>query len=484
MNDIKLVLFRLSNPIARFALVSVFVATLTSACSSDPGSRNQPNTESSGPAITTNSVSDNPDTGSSDNAVGGSFQISLDRSSLALTEGGAAMACGINAIRQGGQSSPITLALRGNSPSDENNLRWTFSDEQLDTSESSASVTIELGIARSAIMPQTRSFTVVATDGSTTQNATIQLDISPTTRPDVYLLIGQSNMVGFSLPGARESDSGEADATDARIFQLNVTGNDPTNFPSPAAFTNSSTVANPGARSVLALDPLHDGFDFSINSKESTRIGLGLSFARAMLSNTTSNLYLVPSAWSDTGFCQTDTLLYPGQGWNATQPDDTDNFAGTLLHDRALTRLNLTLQETGGIFRGILWHQGEADSNDAVCAAAYESNLSALVASLRSLAQVDARGPQARGAAADIPFIVGTMSRGEEFADFSAPKQQVDGVHRIVSSIIPFAATVINDDLVPPAFPCGQGSCIHFGATALREMGSRYAERMLEVQRR
>jgi len=291
-------------------------------------------------------------------------------------------------------------------------------------------------------------------------------------------------MVGSSLPNARESDEGEPDAPNGRVFQLNVTGNDGTNFPNPAAFSNENSVANPDALIVTALDPLHDGFDFSINGKENTRIGLGLTFAKSMLPSTTANVILVPAAWSDTGFCKTETNIYPGAGWHASPPSDTTNFAGTLLHDRALTRLNLTLRESGGIFRGILWHQGEADSNSDACAARYEQNLKDLVASIRTNARVDARGPQARGSAADIPFIAGTMSRGAEFADLWPAKAIVDEVHRNVSGKVPFAASVIADDLVPNAFPCGEGGCIHFGSRAYREMGVRYAEQMRAVQNR
>jgi len=171
-------------------------------------------------------------------------------------------------------------------------------------------------------------------------------------------------------------------------------------------------------------------------------------------------------------------------GWLAEAPTDTVNFSGTLLRDRAIARLNLALQESEGIFRGILWHQGEADSNSAVCANQYEENLIALVASIREEAQVDARGGQARGSAADIPFIAGTMSRGRDFFELSTEKAIVDAVHRNVSSLIPFADTAENDDLVPPSYPCGQGSCIHFGDIAYREIGNRYAERMRAVQRR
>ncbi|MBX2836885.1 MAG: sialate O-acetylesterase, partial [Gammaproteobacteria bacterium] len=112
-------------------------------------------------------------------------------------------------------------------------------------------------------------------------------------------------------------------------------------------------------------------------------------------------------------------------------------------------------------------------------------NLIKLAQRLRSDANIDARGADARGDNAAIPFIVGTMSRGNDergtFSDFSAEKQRVDDAHRNFPNLVPFAAVAIADDLVPPAYPCGQGSCIHFGAAAYRELGVRYYEALQSV---
>jgi len=54
----------------------------------------------------------------------------------------------------------------------------------------------------------------------------------------------------------------------------------------------------------------------------------------------------------------------------------------------------------------------------------------------------------------------------------------------MIANRVPFAAFVNNDDLVPPAYPCGNGSCVHFGAAAYREMGRRYAEQLQEIWQR
>ena len=77
------------------------------------------------------------------------------------------------------------------------------------------------------------------------------------------------------------------------------------------------------------------------------------------------------------------------------------------------------------------------------------------------------------------------MSRGNDergsFSVFSRTKSQVDAVHRLIANEIPFSGFVNNDDLVPTAYPCGTSSCVHFGADAYREMGSRYADVMQQV---
>lgn len=145
----------------------------------------------------------------------------------------------------------------------------------------------------------------------------------------------------------------------------------------------------------------------------------------------------------------------------------------------------MTLRETRGVFRGILWHQGEADSNNYDCAVRYEQNLRKLIDRIRTDAMLDQRGLEARGPGAAIPLVVGTMSKGNDhrgaFSNFGFTKNIVDEVHRNIESTINFSAFSNNDDLVPPAYPCGQVSCVHFGASAYREMGSRYYDALRRI---
>jgi len=100
----------------------------------------------------------------------------------------------------------------------------------------------------------------------------------------------------------------------------------------------------------------------------------------------------------------------------------------------------------------------------------------------------DARGGDFRRNDSNIPFVVGSLSRGiderDDLSQFPPPKQLIDGAHRNLPNIIPHTAFSNHDDLVPAnGFPCGNTSCIHFGAEALREMGNRYYSALLRAAR-
>jgi len=135
------------------------------------------------------------------------------------------------------------------------------------------------------------------------------------------------------------------------------------------------------------------------------------------------------------------------------------------------------MEKSGGVFRGMLWHQGESDANEK-CAPLYAGNLQQLVSQLR--ASIPPVGdPALRRVDSPVPFVAGTMSRGidarGDFSVYSESKQMIDNVHRSVDSTIEAAAWSNHDDLIPSnGYPCGNDSCIHFGPAALREMGERY----------
>jgi len=288
-------------------------------------------------------------------------------------------------------------------------------------------------------------------------------------------------MVGNSQFDARNTSPGGMDALNPRIKQLNVRQNSEQLFSSEQRFTDPLfNVIQPTF--VFAEDPLHEPNFPSVGFKEATHIGPGLSFAKGMLPFTSQDIILVPAAWSSSGFCRSENPLL---GWNS---EITVNpaFGSTLLLDRALTRLDLALTESGGIFRGILWHQGEADSNNTTCASAYAENLIEMISHIRTTARPDRRGLSGRGETIPIPFVIGTMSKGNDergmFSLFGNDKQMVDDAHRSIQNRLSGVTHVSADDLVPPTYPCGQSSCVHFGATAYRELGFRYSQGMRRLQ--
>lgn len=466
----------------RFTVLALLIVGL-SACDSDIKTDTPDNSESQQPD---NNGEPQPATGpASQGADNGAFSLQASASTISLVEGADTASVTINIDRSSGHNLPITLAAEGASDSAESGLAWQFDADIVANGESSSTMTLQQRIGSRPIQPQQRVLNVVATDGQNPAISTeLILSITPTPRPDIYLLAGQSNMVGFSLPGSRQADPGEADAPEGRILQLNPTGNDPTHFSSAADFSDSDSLAVSDPRYVPALDPLHDGFDVNLAGKANDFIGPALSFAKRALQDTTTDIYLVPAAWADTGFCKRDTNIISGVGWSASSPDDPA-LSGTLLHDRAIARTNIVIDETGGILRGILWHQGEAEADNMDCANAYEDNMRELVASFRTNIIEDARGSVARGEHSDVPFVVATMSMGSDERGSQLPfdevKLTVDNVHRNIANVAPFASFVNADDLIPPDYPCGEGSCIHFGAAAYREIGVRYYDQLIGV---
>ncbi|MFK7893616.1 MAG: sialate O-acetylesterase [Granulosicoccus sp.] len=366
-----------------------------------------------------------------------------------------------------------TLWLESDAPGEMSGLRHVFSSEKLLAGQSGSVLTMHLDVTQAPLIKHERYYHIVADDGRRQTRTPLVVDVSPTAAPDVYLLIGQSNMEGYSQKGSKDSSLGGMDERVARIWQLNVEPNNPLIFNSPAIFTDEiANIRSP--MFVPAEDPLHEPRYIEVDGKGATFVGLGLTFAKEALRTTTADIYLVPAAWGATGFCANAN---GDLAWNA-EPTDEPYLGGTFLADRALTRLNMTLRESGGVLRGILWHQGGADSNNPDCARRYAENLAKLVARLRSEARTDMRGAGARGEEADIPFMLATQSKGKDhrgdFSKYNSSKRVVDQAQRNVRDFIEFAGFVDNDDLVPPQFPCGQVSCVHFGADALREQGRRF----------
>lgn len=409
------------------------------------------------------------------------FAVSIAQAAYNLQEGNSeGVSIPVSLTRDPGFDAPVTLSVTASNPDDEQALSSSFTQEILQAGDTQSTLQLTLAVDVLPILSQQRRYSIVASDGSMSATTSVTVAVTPVALDDVYLLLGQSNAVGFSEDGAKQAGAGGLDEINLRIRQANVQSNDSQLYLSAASYTDTGFNFRTPAF-VSAEDPLHDPVDPSTLAKEGSRIGMGLSFAKAALPDTSRNIILVPAAWSGSGFCNT---VAPAAHWNAVESTQAE-LGNTLLFDRALARVNETLRASGGILRGILWHQGEADSTDA-CAPLYEDNLVTLVSQLRSRIAQDARGEDARGADANIPFVLGTMSKGNDargdLSEFSPSKQIVDAVHRNIASLVPHSDVVLTDDLTPAnSYPCGESSCIHFGADALREMGSRSYDALLRA---
>jgi len=403
--------------------------------------------------------------------------INVDASSSELTEGGGPISVTINRDGVDG-TEPVQVSLVPEGGALASSFVIEPSTLSLSSVEPSVTISVRLKIGPLPFKDQQTKIFVNTDYQGRTEQQEVLLDILPVQAPNIFLLIGQSNMEGSSLrradaptqQDAKDAGPGGLDEPHPKIFQLNVHSNNFNDFATTEEFVIvEKNVLEPLI--IQAEDPLH------VNGKSDTNIGPGLTFAKAVLDITDQDIVLVPAAFGSTGFC---TLApFPLYGWNSLPTGDPD-FQGTGLFARAVLRTNIALEATQGVLRGILWQQGERDEITQACSDKYKDNLTLLFSQLRSQIDVDLRGEEARGASSDVPIIVGTNSRGNDnrgdFSQLNAFRTKVYEAQTTVSTYVPHSGTSIHDDLVPPDYPCGSGSCVHFGAKAYREMGRRYFE--------
>lgn len=223
----------------------------------------------------------------------------------------------------------------------------------------------------------------------------------------LFLLVGQSNMAGRGT--VEEQDK----TPRPRVLMLSKSG-----------------------EWVPAVDPMH--FD-----KPAAGVGLGKTFGTLMAeANPGVTIGLIPCA---VGGSPIDSWK-PGEFYPPTKSHPWDD---------AMKRAAIALK--AGTLKGILWHQGESDSTDAL-APAYEAKLHDLIARLRK----ELNAP-------DVPFIAGQMG---VFADapWNAPKKTVDAAHRALPAKVPHTAFVSAESLHH------RGDKVHFDSPSYREFGKRYAE--------
>lgn len=227
---------------------------------------------------------------------------------------------------------------------------------------------------------------------------------------DLFLLIGQSNMAGRGL--IEEQD---------RVAHPRVN-----------MFSKED-------KWVPAVEPVH--FD----RPDRLGVGLGRSFAVTLAASApNATIGLIPCAMG-------------GSALDEWKP-------GGKLYDEAVRRTKLAM--VSGRLRGILWHQGEADSNNLDRARSYAARWHEVMTTLRKDLN-----------AADVPIVVGELGRflyTREKNDY--PYARMVGEQQAAFSVAEHKVGFASSEGLGH-----KGDVLHFDSPALREFGRRYAHAFLAL---
>lgn len=191
---------------------------------------------------------------------------------------------------------------------------------------------------------------------------------------------------------------------------------------------------------VVAKHPLH--FD----KPKVSGVGPGLAFAIKMAEeNPNIVIGLIPCAVGGTSI-------------NFWQPGGFDKATQTHPYDDALVRIKAAASK--GVFKGVIWHQGEADSSPEK-ASAYANKLKVLIESIRKETQND-----------KLPWVIGELGRYKE------NYQNINKVLVNIPQTIPFTAVATSEDLIH------KGDNTHFDSKSADILGERMADKMIKLQKK
>jgi hypothetical protein len=238
------------------------------------------------------------------------------------------------------------------------------------------------------------------------KQTTMAKDLPPKQNVWAFLMAGQSNMAGRGTVEPADT------IPDPRILTINQKN-----------------------EIVVAKEPLH--------YYEPTRTGLdcGLSFARTLLQSLPDNvsILLVPTAVGGSSI----------QQWLG---DSTWRDVKLLSNAKE----KITAASRVGVFKGILWHQGEANANTIDDIEKHSSRLRTLVSTLR-----DVTGNKS------LPFLIGELG---SFSDNAELFQRLNEQLRAYSKTDKHSAVIMTSDLPH------KGDNLHFNSEAQRKMGERFAQ--------
>ena len=225
----------------------------------------------------------------------------------------------------------------------------------------------------------------------------------------IYLLMGQSNMAG------RDTRTLASQTTNPRVLAMTADGH-----------------------WTVAKDPIHQK-----DGRTEPGAGPGIPFALAMLkSDPNITIGLVPCAVGGT----------PLKRW----------VKGGDLYARALERAKLA--SPSGTISGVLWLQGETDSDKQPWADTYEARLKKMIQDLRQ----DIGQP-------NLPIVVGQIG---EFL----PVEKHPYVDTVRAAIRKIPTELTNVGFADSSGLGDKGDKLHFDAAGAQQMGIRYAQAMRKLQ--
>ncbi len=228
---------------------------------------------------------------------------------------------------------------------------------------------------------------------------------------DLYLLIGQSNMAGRGKITEEYKNEGSPD-----IVMLNKDNH-----------------------WVPARHPLH--FD----KPAIIGVGPGLSFALEMSKKNNSNkIGLIPCAVGGTSI-------------DLWKPGAYDSITKTHPYDDMVKRIKEAMQS--GIIKGMIWLQGEADSNP-VKAKDYLSNLEELISRIRTITNN-----------LSLPFVAGELGR------FKEQYQYINNELKDLPTKVAVTAVASSKGF------SDIGDKTHFNSESAEKYGVRFAKKMRRLQR-
>jgi hypothetical protein len=194
---------------------------------------------------------------------------------------------------------------------------------------------------------------------------------------------------------------------------------------------------------VPAKSPLH--FD-----KSFAGTGLGLTFGKIVAKKSKRKIGLIPCAVGGTSI----SMWMPGAYDKVTQ---------THPYDDAIRRTKVALKN--GELKGILWHQGEADATVEKMVL-YEVRFDSLLINLQKDLSVDIPS---------IPIVVGELGtfyfqKVPEARDFNLVLHRMEASRKNIG--------VVSSERLTH-----KGDTVHFDAASQRELGKRYAEKLIEIEK-